>query len=217
MGGVQSSEIDEESKYVRDMQVLCYSDKRDGDEMVGMCVLSYQGKTDWTLNNHHCKKGYILIKKTKNISHVGSTKGIVHGKLYKWFFEREPDSSVVETGFAIFKGQWIFRSGVFNESNKDREAFPKESDMIRKSVENFWRTGGHCNCQYRRCCEGCHVHGECVKSMHVSCYSDKHDNDDVVRMCLFSYQGKYDWKLNNRHCKKGYILIKKTINIDHVH
>ena len=133
---------------VKVMHVSCKSDKQKVDEMVGICLFSYQGKTEWILNNHHCKKGYILIKKTKKIEREKSTKGVVHGKLYKWFFKTEPDSSVVATGFSILKGQWTFRSGVFNKS-EDREAFAKERDMIRKSVENFWRTGGVCqNCYF---------------------------------------------------------------------
>jgi hypothetical protein len=38
----------------------------------------------------------------------------VHGKLYKSFFGVEPDSRVRGTGFSVRKGQWVFRSGVFN-------------------------------------------------------------------------------------------------------
>ena len=136
---------------VKTLHVSCASDQRDSTRcnneecdvhnMVGMCLYLYKGKTDWTLNNHHCKKGYILIKKTCNIKKISSSQGAVHGKLYKWFFEEEPDSDVVATGFAIKGGEWIFRSGVFNKSGFNREAFPKERRMIRQAVENFWTFG----------------------------------------------------------------------------
>lgn len=125
------------------MHLSCRSDPLDyGTDMVGMALWSYQGKTDWRLNGVHCQTGYVYIKSSRNISHLTSSMGQVHGKLYKHLFGQEPDG-VVATGFAIKDGEIRWSSYTFNTTaygqgsgymNADREASPGEKEMIKRTI-----------------------------------------------------------------------------------
>ncbi|MEM7174246.1 MAG: hypothetical protein AAF380_03275, partial [Bacteroidota bacterium] len=56
---------------------------------------------------------------------------------------------------------------------------------------------------------------------HVSCKSympEKWEGkEDIGGIVLYSYDGKYDWYLNGIHCKSGYIVLKKSADIDHLY
>ena len=50
---------------------------------------------------------------------------------------------------------------------------------------------------------------EKIASFHVSSQSDPFDGEqNMVGFILYSYDGKANWKLNQIHCKSGYIVIK---------
>ena len=76
-----------------------------------------------------------------------------------------------------------------------------------------------------------------VKSYHVSCQSDRieprsdsffslaywysffdyvHPAYDMGGVVLYAYDDRTDWRLNGVHCKTGYIILKKSSNIEHI-
>eukprot|EP00747_Dinoflagellata_sp_TGD_P003597 gnl/TRDRNA2_/TRDRNA2_109260_c0_seq1.p1 gnl/TRDRNA2_/TRDRNA2_109260_c0~~gnl/TRDRNA2_/TRDRNA2_109260_c0_seq1.p1 ORF type:complete len:135 (-),score=12.52 gnl/TRDRNA2_/TRDRNA2_109260_c0_seq1:209-613(-) len=104
-----------------------------------MILYQYEGSNDWQLNGIHCISGYVYIKATRNITHITSFAGQVHGKLYKSLFGMEPES-VVGTGFAFQNGQWKWNSYVFNTTldgyhDLERTAGEFEQQMIMLVVK----------------------------------------------------------------------------------
>ena len=59
-----------------------------------------------------------------------------------------------------------------------------------------------------------------VSSYHVSCRSYKPktfiSNENLGGIVLYSYDDKFDWKVNKVHCKTGYIIIKRIDDIKHL-
>eukprot|EP01084_Bolivina_argentea_P320624 556330_1 len=53
-----------------------------------------------------------------------------------------------------------------------------------------------------------------LPSYHVSCQSDKITGENMAGVVLYSYDDKQDWRLNNVHCKSGYIILKLSKNIE---
>ena len=54
-----------------------------------------------------------------------------------------------------------------------------------------------------------------VKSMHVSCRSDKFSKDeDFIGMVLYKYQGQTKWTLNRVRCQAGYIFFTKSSGLN---
>eukprot|EP01084_Bolivina_argentea_P285536 489682_1 len=93
---------------ISSFHVSCKSDMIKRQNMVGIVLYEYDQKTEWTLNGVRCKSGYIVLKSTKNIQHIQSNKGIVHGKCYKSVFGEEAASTIVGGGFAFQNGRWKF-------------------------------------------------------------------------------------------------------------
>ncbi|CAF1226137.1 unnamed protein product [Rotaria sp. Silwood1] len=105
---------------IETVHISCSSDSYDENEnMAGLIVYSFDNKQMFELNGHRCRTGYILIKATKNIEHVISNQGIVHGSLFKWFYGIEPDDRFVGAGFSLHDKNFKFNSGVFNARNDD--------------------------------------------------------------------------------------------------
>lgn len=109
--------------------------------MVGMVIFKHSGKTDFYLNGHHIKSGYILIQKTSAIINDPCTLGQVHGKLYHSFFNETPQAcTVVEGfGFAVQNKQWKFTSRTLNEvlNSVVPDSIAKE---IQNAIELYWKT-----------------------------------------------------------------------------
>eukprot|EP01084_Bolivina_argentea_P073673 133671_1 len=55
-----------------------------------------------------------------------------------------------------------------------------------------------------------------LKSFHVSCRSDEVNGQDMAGIVLYSYDRKHDWRLNEIHCKSGYVILKSVENIEHI-
>jgi hypothetical protein len=105
---------------IETVHISCSSDSYDANEdMAGLIIYSFDNKQMFELNGHRCRTGYILIKATKNIAHVKSDQGIVHGSLFKWFFGIEPDNRFVGAGFALHERTHKFNSGIFNATDDD--------------------------------------------------------------------------------------------------
>jgi hypothetical protein len=105
---------------IETVHISCSSDSYDANQnMAGLIVYSFDNQQMFELNGHRCRTGYILIKATKNIEHVKSSQGIVHGSLFKWFFGIEPDHRFVGAGFALYEKKYKFNSGTFNARNDD--------------------------------------------------------------------------------------------------
>lgn len=59
----------------------------------------------------------------------------------------------------------------------------------------------------------------CIANYHVSCASYRpgsrsatavvHEHENFGGVVLYSYNGKTDWRLGGRHCKAGYIIVKR--------
>lgn len=116
--------------------------------MVGMVLYMYDGSTEWSLGGVRCKTGYIVIKKTKDIAHIDSKHGIVHGKLYKSVFRVDFDPNrVVASGFSKCNGQWKFNSAsmhmdvnpVFQDNA--RTMSDKEKTLVMRAVGQWFETG----------------------------------------------------------------------------
>lgn len=127
------------------LHISCSSDPYDKNEnMAGLIVYSFDNKQIFELNGHRCRTGYILIKATKNISHIKSNQGIVHGSLFKWFFGIEPDDRFVGAGFALHDSKLKYNSGTFNARNDDYHdnnppMSADETYLIRYAVENLYK------------------------------------------------------------------------------
>ncbi|CAF3954551.1 unnamed protein product [Rotaria sp. Silwood1] len=129
---------------VETVHISCSSDSYDKNEnMAGLIVYSFDNKQMFELNGHRCCTGYILIKATKNIVHVKSNQGLVHGSLFKWFFGIEPDSGFVGAGFSLHDNKFKFNSGVFNARNDDyhddKKSMSKdEIDLIKYALKELF-------------------------------------------------------------------------------
>eukprot|EP00408_Alexandrium_pacificum_P015071 CAMPEP_0171217034 /NCGR_PEP_ID=MMETSP0790-20130122/32482_1 /TAXON_ID=2925 /ORGANISM="Alexandrium catenella, Strain OF101" /LENGTH=193 /DNA_ID=CAMNT_0011682821 /DNA_START=163 /DNA_END=744 /DNA_ORIENTATION=- len=55
--------------------------------------------------------------------------------------------------------------------------------------------------------------GLLIKSLHLSCSSDKFTGKDMAGMVLWAYKGSQHWNLNGRHYQSGYVYIKDMVNI----
>lgn len=54
-----------------------------------------------------------------------------------------------------------------------------------------------------------------IPSFHVSCKSDTYTGrDDLGGIVLYQYNGQSDWRLNDVHCRSGYIVLKKSAGLD---
>ena len=138
---------------VKSFHMSCDSDKIDFKEnYLGMVLYSYKGKTDWELNEIHCKSGYMYIK----IDHTFVNKECLksrHAQLYKSLFGVFPKDEVVGAGFAIQNGIIKFKSVTFNadDTHKNEEkdcefhdnsefCHPIEQKWIKIALKN-WKNG----------------------------------------------------------------------------
>eukprot|EP01084_Bolivina_argentea_P147960 258798_1 len=93
--------------------------------MIGIILYKYDGKTDWFLNNVHCKTGYVIIKNAKSLDKIDTIRGTMHSKLYKLIFNEDLDDEktlqkeIIGAGFAIQNGILKFNSYTFNANGKD--------------------------------------------------------------------------------------------------
>jgi ubiquitin C len=56
-----------------------------------------------------------------------------------------------------------------------------------------------------------------MRTVHFSCTSDRFDStSNFIGFIVYGYNWQTDFRLNGKHCKTGYILIKKTDAIKHV-
>ncbi|CAF3447848.1 unnamed protein product [Rotaria sp. Silwood1] len=56
-----------------------------------------------------------------------------------------------------------------------------------------------------------------MRSVHFSCSSDRFDaTSNFIGLIVYGYDWQTDFRLNGKHCKTGYILIKKTDAIKHI-
>lgn len=132
---------------IETVHISCSSDPYDANEdMAGMLVYSFNDQQQFELNGHRCRTGYVLMKNTKNISHIPSDQGIVHGSLFKWFYGIEPDNRFIGAGFAIRKGIYLFNSYTFNARDDDyhdenRAMAQSEIHLIKYTLEKLFVTG----------------------------------------------------------------------------
>jgi hypothetical protein len=138
---------------IETIHISCSSDLyHPSKDMAGLIVYSYDDQLNFHLNGHHCQTGYILIKETANIDHVKSNQGLVHGKLFKWFFGIEPDQRFIGGGFAFQNGKLKFNSMTFNARNDDYHDTTKamhqhEIDLIRYAFEQLYKNHSWKRCQ----------------------------------------------------------------------
>ncbi|XP_057302952.1 uncharacterized protein LOC130638005 [Hydractinia symbiolongicarpus] len=112
------------------------------DYMAGMCILRYKGSEDFYRNGHHIQSGFILIKSISNIQNVQCDKGQVHGKLFKWLFNMDPEGckDVDGYGFSIVDGVWKYKSWTLNNRFQYGEVPLHVQTHIRNAVQSYWKT-----------------------------------------------------------------------------
>lgn len=123
-------------------------DSLNGLNMLGLILYRYNGKTDWYLNEMHCKSGYIVIVNEDKLKNIQTKRGTSHAKLYKLIFgmdTEDVDVEIIGAGFAINKGNYQFNSNTFNDNRKkddwhndNREMHPLERIAITNALDN-WR------------------------------------------------------------------------------
>eukprot|EP01084_Bolivina_argentea_P251068 420936_1 len=119
----------------KSFHVSCRSDRINGEDMTGIVLYQYDGKTDWRLKGVHCKSGYIILKLSDNIKDIKNKQGIVHGKCYKSVFGMDIEhDKVIGGGFSFEGGKWKFNSGQFNDKAK-RKGFKMEFNEDHKVDE----------------------------------------------------------------------------------
>ena len=132
--------------------VSCRSDQVEkyvsGEDLAGV-VLYAKGKDgkgkpkqDWYWNGVHCKSGYIIVKKTKNIQKYESNAGIVHGKVFQSVFKEDPDNTVVSGGFARMDNVWKYNSWTCNAANNQftdgkKEMGDTEKQAVSAAIQNW--------------------------------------------------------------------------------
>ena len=121
------------------------NDNTTNNNMGGIILYTYDNKTDWYLNNIHCKSGYIIIKNEENLKNIGALHGVIHGDVYKSVFDCEIDDKVVGAGFAFHNGKWKFNSYTFNTGTKYHDNLkamhPLEKELVKSALQNW---ANHC-------------------------------------------------------------------------
>jgi len=117
-----------------------------GDENLGGVVLYLKdGEEDWWCNGKHCKIGYIIIKRIKDLHGISSQIGQIHGRVYKSVFNCEPHD-IVGSGFAFDPKSetWKYNSASFNDRkdsyHNDLHTVTMgdlEKTWIEKAVQNW--------------------------------------------------------------------------------
>ena len=90
---------------------------KEGHNYAGFILYSHNGETDWTLNGIHCKSGYMVILDSDSYrvsSLKGNSPGQIHGAVYKCIFGEDPNGATKGEGFAYYRGDFRWSSGVFN-------------------------------------------------------------------------------------------------------
>ncbi len=128
----------------------------DKEQLGGVVLYSYKGKFDWYLSGIHCKAGYIILKKSKDVDHIkaeGDRAGIIHGKVYKSVFGIDIDHHVVGGGFAYTKknGKWVWKFKSFSLCtlvhkasryySNDEEMSIHEKIAVMATIEKWVKTG----------------------------------------------------------------------------
>jgi hypothetical protein len=130
---------------IETVHISCSSDSFNEDKrMAGLIVYSFDDQQKFEMNGHRCRTGYILIKESDNIAQIQSTQGIVHGKLFKWFFGIEPNNRFVGAGFSLLNGKLEFNSSVFNAKDDDyhddiRTMGQQEIQLIKYAIKELYK------------------------------------------------------------------------------
>ena len=134
------------------IHLSCASDAyQKGNNYAGFILYSHEGKTDWYLNERHCKTGYLVIQNTAKQEvqrYVGVADGVVHGAVYMNVFGENIGNTVGEA-FSYLDGTFKWRSHSFNTRypssyhNQDKEMAEITKKCISKILEEW------------KACEGC--------------------------------------------------------------
>ncbi len=112
------------------------------EDLGGVVLYMYGHKADWRLNGVHCKAGYIILKRSKDVKHLKGA-GMIHGSVYKSVFKEDLCTKhVVGSGFAYHNKQWKFNSYTFNAvsdafHDKKKGMNPVEKKWVMKAIENW--------------------------------------------------------------------------------
>eukprot|EP01084_Bolivina_argentea_P294869 507499_1 len=114
---------------MKSLHVSCRSHKIDcKSNYIGLILYSYNKKNDWKLNGVHCKAGYIIIRKSKQLlsdlenASVKFEPDTKHSRLYYWLFKQLPDENIIGGGFGIQDGQIKFNSTTFNKNTSKKNS-----------------------------------------------------------------------------------------------
>ena len=107
------------SKYYISIQ----SDKFNGDNMVGIIIYQYDGKTEWVINNRIYRAPFIYLCNSHKLKQIKSEPlDTWHERCYKKLFGINPDyRKIVGGGFAFKDNEWKFHSGTFSAPDKNKQ------------------------------------------------------------------------------------------------
>eukprot|EP01084_Bolivina_argentea_P085142 153892_1 len=110
-----SNKDNTESILVENCEVSNYSDLFDGDDMMGIIIYQYDGKTEWELNGIKCKSGFIYLCKSDKLNNITShPMNTMHACCYKYLFGVDPDyRKIVGAGCGFRNGIWKYNSSTF--------------------------------------------------------------------------------------------------------
>ena len=139
------------------MHVSCSSYKPKkwlGNENLGGVVLyMYKGKTDWHLNDRHCQSGYIILKRIEDLKQIrngGKEPGQIHGAVYKSVFNETLNvNEVLGGGFSYKDKEWKFNSWTLNAPSYGKDHYhdgkkkmnDKEVMLIQTTLKHWMKTG----------------------------------------------------------------------------
>eukprot|EP01083_Nonionella_stella_P014115 39705_1 len=136
---------------IASFHVSCKSDHPQRDKVskhkwnaIGIVVFSLEGKSDFYLNNIHCKSGYIVLKTDTKLGVKASET--YHASCFRTVFGKSHKelSTLIAGGFAVRNGKCVFNSSTFNCGGiNDRYHFgtrtmnPLIQHYIELSVKNW--------------------------------------------------------------------------------
>ena len=96
-------------------QVYINSDLFNGDDMMGIILYQYDGKTEWEINGIKCKSGFIYLCKSSKLKNVKSNPiDTMHARCYKYLFGVDPDyRKIVGAGCGFKDNEWKYNSSTF--------------------------------------------------------------------------------------------------------
>ena len=86
-------------------------------DYIGLLIYLYDGRDEFNLNEHQCKRGQILIRQKQNIpgfaqapwyGKISFASLFIHEYLYEWYFNEKPSTRFYGIAFVYERNRWNF-------------------------------------------------------------------------------------------------------------